>query len=241
MTRAVRVPVFVISLALHAPPAAGQRLSDFNTPRPLPPGSVMVLGFLGGFDHWNDPHRGVRRVALDLRSRGLPHTFVETASNHQRRTAVHFLFRALDTNRNGRIDPDEAAAARIILYGQSWGGAAAILTARDLERWGVPVLLTVQVDSVGVRDGLIPTNVRAAANFFQHDLFTIQGKTEIRAEDPSRTRILGNFRFSYYLRPVDETQASWARRKLGGSHARMELDPAVWSQVEQLILQAIPR
>jgi len=221
--------------------AAAQSLSDFTTPQPLPPGGVIVVGFLGGYDGWDDPHRGVRKVALDLRSRGIPNLSVETAGNHHQHTALKLIRRALDTNRNGHIDPDEAAQARVILYGQSWGGAAVVHTARDLERLGVPVLLTVQIDSVGLHDAVIPANVRAAANFFQHDLLTIQGRGEIRAEDPARTHILGNFQLSYYFYPVDGSNASWARRTLGGSHAKMELDPIVWTQVEQLILQAIPR
>jgi hypothetical protein len=224
-------------LALSALPVAAQRLSDFITPQPIPAGGVLVVGFLGGFEHWNDGHRGVRKVAMDLRSRGF---FAETVGNHRRHAAVEFIRRALDRNGNGRIDPDEAAAARVVLYGQSWGGAAVVETARELERWGVPVLLTVQVDSVGVHDSVIPANVRAAANFFQHDLLSIRGRNEIRAADPSITHILGNFEFSYYFRPVDESDASWARRTFGGSHAKMELDPLVWKRVEQLILDAIP-
>jgi pimeloyl-ACP methyl ester carboxylesterase len=223
-------------LALSALPAFAQRLSDFITPQPVPAGGVVVVGFLGGFEHWNDEQRGVRRVALDLRSQGI---FAETAGNHRRETAVEFIRRALDRNGDGRIDADEAAAARVILYGHSWGGAAAVQTARELEQWGVPVLLTVQVDSVGVHDSEIPANVRAAANFFQHDLLTIRGRNQIHAADPTRTRILGNFEFSYYFRSVDESEASWARRTFGGSHAKMELDPLVWQQVEHLILESI--
>lgn len=221
--------------------AAGQRLSDFATPQPLPSGGVLVVGFLGGVERWNDMHRGVRKVALDLRSRGIPNVFVETAGNHRREVVRRFLRRALDTNGDGLIDANEAAAARVILYGQSLGGGAVVKTARQLQRWGVPVLLTVQVDSVGASDAVIPANVRAAANYFQHDAFTIRGRREIRAEDPARTHILGNYQFSYYAHPVDESDASWARRTFGGSHARMELDPEVWHSVEQLVLDAIVR
>jgi hypothetical protein len=233
--RATQAAITVTSLALCTS-AAAQRLSDFITPQPIPPGSVLVVGFLGGFEPWDDEHRGVRKLVLDLRSRGI---LAESAGNHQRRAAVKLIRGALDSNHNGRIDPEEAASARVILFGQSWGGAAVVKTARDLERWGVPVLLTVQIDSVGTHDGVVPANVRAAANFFQHDLFTIRGETGIRAADPSRTRILGNYQFSYYFRSIDESEASWARRTFGGSHAKMELDPAVWTRVEQLILEAI--
>ena len=213
--------------------AAGQRLRDFTTPLPLPPGSTLVVGFLGGFERWNDPHRGVRKLALRLRAANIPGLYVETVENHRRRAAMTLIRRAIADNRQG---------ARIILYGQSWGGASVIKTARDLEKWDVPVLLTVQVDSVGAHDAVIPANVRAAANFYQRDPFTaIHGRTEIRAADPARTEILGNFRFSYILHDVDQSDASWARRKFGGSHNKMELDPAVWDRVEQLIRDAAER
>ena len=233
-----RIFASLISLVIFAVPAFAQRLSDFTTPQPLPSGGVLVVGFLGGYEHWNDEHRSVRKLAERLRSHGL---FAETAGNHNRETAVRMIRRALDTNGDGRIDAREAARARVILYGQSWGGAAVIRTAQELERLGVPVLLTVQVDSVGRRDEVVPANVRAAANFFQHDLFTVQGRPEIHAADASRTRIIGNFQFSYYFQNVNASDASWARRKLGGSHARMELDPVVWAQVERLILEASAR
>ena len=215
-----------------------QQLKDFTVPRPLPPGGILVVGFLGGFEHWNDEQRGVRKIANELGGLGIPNLYAETVSNHRRRTAMKMIRAALDTNRNGRIDPEEAASAKIVLYGQSWGGAAVVKTARDLNKHGVPVLLTVQVDSVGLKDGVIPPNVRAAANFYQHDLFTIRGRSEIRAADPSRTRIIGNQQQTYYFRPM-EPSLSWARRTMGGSHAKMEQDPIVWMQVEALIVNAI--
>ena len=93
------------------------------------------------------------------------------------------------------------------------------------------MLLTVQVDSVGLRDKVIPPNVAAAVNFFQHDLLTVRGEREIRAEDPARTRILGNFQATYLFRRVKGDDPSWFRHKLGGSHAKMELDPATWDLV----------
>ena len=168
-----------------------QRLADLTTPTPLPPGATLVVGFLGGYESWNDPHRGVRQLVLRLRGR--PGVYAESISNHRRGVALSLIRRALDSNGNGRLDADERARARVILFGQSWGGAAAIETAQELDRLGVPVLLTAQVDSVGMHDGVIPANVRAAVNFYQHDPLTIQGRGAIRAADPARTAILGNF------------------------------------------------
>ncbi|HET7104888.1 MAG TPA: hypothetical protein VFI20_12430 [Terracidiphilus sp.] len=222
-----------IAAVVLCPSIYGQRQSDLITQTPLPRGSVLVIGFLGGYERWNDEHRSVRRLVLKLRQR--PGIYTESIENHRRKVALRLLRRALDRNGDGKLDAEERSQARVILFGQSWGGAAAISTARDLGEMGVPVLLTVQVDSVGLRDQWIPPNVRAAVNFYQHDPLTIQGRSEIRAQDPTQTRILGNFEESYVARPVDESNASWPRRVLGGSHVKMELDPAVWRQVESYI------
>ena len=218
-----------------------QRLSDLSTLGPSMPGDTIVIGFLGGLDKWDDPNRGVRKVALDLRSTGIHGLYAETIENRHRRLAREFVLRALDSNRNGKLDPDESAAARVVLYGQSLGGEAAIDLARELSKVHVPVLLTVQVDSVGLHAGTIPPNVAKAANFYQHEPFTIRGRQTIHAADPARTTILGNFQFHYDGHAVDESSATWVRRTLGRAHAKMELDPAVWQRVERLILDTVTR
>ncbi len=231
--------LFGLVLVLTGPLLPAQKASDLATPTPMPRGATLVIGFLGGFDRWDDPHRSVRQ--LTLRLRGQPGVYAESISNRRRKVAREFIRRALDTNQNQILEPEERVVANIILYGQSWGGAAAVDTARDLEKLGIPVLLTVQVDSVGRNDHTIPSNVRAAVNYYQRDPLTIRGQREIRAADPTRTRILGNIGMSYLFRSPNRENASWARRTLGGSHAKMELDPVVWGAVEQNILEAIAR
>jgi hypothetical protein len=230
--------LFVVVLSSGA--ARAQRLTDLVVPTPLPPGSTLVIGFLGGYERWNDEHRSVRRLVLKLRKRN--GVFAESVSNHNQKVALTLIRRALDTNRDGKLDDAERTRARVILFGQSWGGAASVNLARALNKFDVPVLLTVQVDSVGLDDATIPPNVRAAANFYQHDPLTINGRSEIRAADSSKTAILGNFEETYTQHPIDETESpnsSWARSTLGGSHARMELDQTVWNSVEQYINEAI--
>ena len=55
------------------------------------------------------------------------------------------------------------------------------------------MLLTVQVDSVGLRDGKIPPNVRSPVNYYQREPLTFRGRSEIHAANPNPTQILGNF------------------------------------------------
>lgn len=239
-TNRYSVGLFGLVALLAAAPCRSQNFSDFTTPLPLAPGNTLVLGFLGGWERWNDGHRGVRKLALQLRGEA-GGVYAETIGNHRQDLALKLIRAAFDRNRNGRLDAEERAGARIILYGQSMGGAAVVKVARRLRALGIPVLLTVQVDSVGRSDGLIPSNVIAAANLFQHDGPPIMGRERIRAADPARTRILGNFQYRYWFKEVDTSEATWARKTLGGAHARMELDPEVWAHVERLIRDGIAR
>ena len=216
-------------------------MEDFTTPTPLPPGSTLVLGFLGGVEKWDGETHRVRKLALELRDKNLPGVYVETASNHSRGYAIELLKRALDQNGDGRLDPAERHSVRIILYGHSMGGGAVVRAARELETMGVPVALTVQIDSVGITDDLIPSNVARAANLYQHEGKFIHGRSEIRAEDPRKTEILGNFLYSYRDKHVDTSDLPWYHQVVPTVHMKMERDPEVWARVESFILDAIHR
>jgi len=117
------------------------------------------------------------------------------------------------------------------------------MLARELAKDGIPVLLTVQVDSVaklGNNDTTIPPNVAQAANFYQpHGL--VHGDHDIRAADPSRTRIIGNFRFDYAESPLKCSQYPWWDRYFVKAHTQIECDPAVWNRVHDLIGSNLPR
>jgi hypothetical protein len=106
---------------------------------------------------------------------------------------------------------------------------------------GAPVLLTVQVDSVGRGDRIIPTNVARAANLFQRNGLFIRGEAEVHAQDQSRTEIIGNFEFDYRNKKIDLSEESRMKRLFRVAHTKMDFDPAVWSLVEELIVKEIKR
>ena len=220
--------------------ARGQRYQDFTTPTPLGESHTLIIGFMGGRESWDNRKRGVRKLALKLRAMNLPGVHVETVENKKRRLALELIRNAFDRDRDGRLDERERASARLIVYGQSFGGAAVVKLARQLEKIDVPVLLTVQVDSVGRGDKMIPSNVRRAANLFQRDGLLIKGERETRAEDPSKTMIVGNFKFEYAGKKVDLSDVSWLKRLFQAAHTKMDHDPEVWALVERIILDAIP-
>lgn len=230
----------VCGLCSGAPGGRFER-ADWSAPVPLPRGSMVVVGFLGAWERWDDDRRSVRKLALRLREPGIPNLYVETAGNHDRKLVRRILLESLDRDRDGRLSREEAESVVFVFYGQSFGGAAAVYLARDLERHGVPVRLTVQVDSVGRRDHWIPANVARALNLYQRDPGPIRGEAKIRAVDPSRTQILGNLRFSYLFRKVDMSGYPAIARRMGISHWKMDNDPAVWALVEAAIRAEISR
>jgi len=154
---------------------------------------------------------------------------------------VHAILTQLGADRSGLLSDNEKRQVRIILYGHSRGGSAMVQLARELNQRGIPVLLTVQVDSVrrfGVDDSKIPPNVARAVNFYQPNGM-IHGRARIRAEDPAKTQILGNFRFDYKEHPIYCPEYPWYDRTFAKTHTEIDRDPAVWSRVEALIRQQI--
>ncbi len=222
-----------LCLPLHA-----QSNSDLTVPRPMPPGSVLVIGMMGGIEHWNANNRPVRQLVLDLRMKGI---YAESIEHQHKGLTVKFIREALDTNQDGKLDEHERAQARVVLFGHSMGAASVVSVAKSLNKLQIPVLLTVQVDSIGSGAGLIPPNVAKAANFYQRDSHFLRGREHIRAENPEKTTILGNTRYCYKDKYVDLSSITMAERIAGGAHTKMEFDPEVWNEVEKLILAEIRR
>ena len=182
------------------------------------------------------------QVAAHLRQDYPWGVYVKVLENHRREKAHAEIVRLLDTDRDGTLSIEEKRNARIILYGHSWGASEAVALARELGRESIPVLLTVQVDSVskpGQNDRVIPANVAEAANFYQPNGF-LHGRRQIRAADPARTRIIGNFRFDYKANPIPCKRYPWYDRLFMKSHTEIECDPRVWVQVESLIHSRLP-
>src|SRR3989442_14557875 len=139
--------------------------SDSSTISP-----VIVIGFMGGFvKHDNAVHSGVQ-LAAHLRQDYASGVYVEVFENRRREKARQEILRLLSKNHDGTLTAEEKQNARVIIYGMSWGASETVTLARELERDGIPVLLTVQVDSISKirqNDAVIPANVAEAANFYQ--------------------------------------------------------------------------
>jgi hypothetical protein len=237
------IPERSASLLRDAPPAsAGASNPDSTAVSAKPAPQIIVIGFVGGFVRRDDlVHSGVQ-LAARLREDYPSGVYVNTFENHQGNHAHHEVLQLLDTDHDGALSADEKRSARVVIYGHSWGGSETVTLANELNRDGVPVLLTIQVDSVaksGEDDSVIPANVAQAVNFYQSDGL-LHGRPAIRAADPTRTRILGNFRQDYAAKPIRCDAYPWWDRFFMKSHIEIECDPRVWKQVESLIRSKLP-
>lgn len=224
----------------HRPDALTEPGTPLRTDAPASP--AIVIGFLGGFVRHDDPVHSVVQLAADLRREYPSGVDVETYENYRGEEAHKKILKLLDADHDGTLSAAEKQSARIILYGHSWGASQVAVVARELQKDNIPIRLTVQVDSVskvGQNDSQIPANVAEAANFYQPDGL-VRGETKIRAVDPSRTKILGNFRSDYKDRPYNCDKYPWYDRFLTRTHTQIECDPIVWKQVEALIRSALP-
>lgn len=202
-----------------------------------PANSAIVIGFVGGFVRHNDARHAEVQLAEKLRTGYSDRAHVSIFENHHRDEAYNAVMKWLDSDGNGGISDSERRQARIILYGHSWGAAAVVALARELQKQRIPVLLTIQVDSInkpGEDDRVIPPNVARAVNFYQAGGM-LHGLPEIVPADPTRTQILGDFRFDYKKQPEPCASYPWFARHFLKGHTAIECDPKVWSRIETLI------
>jgi pimeloyl-ACP methyl ester carboxylesterase len=234
--------VSTLALVCAALPAFGVSGSAISThPDPGPTPANIVVGFVGGFVRHNNPHHGPVQLAQRIQSSSPTDTYVRVFENRHRKTAYNTILQLLDSDHDGVLTADEKTRARIILFGHSWGASAVVMLARELNRAGIPVLLTVQVDSVAKlwqSDGIIPENVAEAVNFYQPNGL-IHGRSRIGAADAAKTQILGNYLFDYKKKPVQCPGTSWYDRWVTPSHVQSECDPRLWTQVEELVRERL--
>lgn len=234
----IRILVVTLLASVSALPALASGDGAVSTYPPTTP-SYILIGFAGGFVRHDDLRHGPVRLAQKIQKELPKGASVQVFENRHRKAAFETILHLLDRNHDGVLSDAEKVQARIILFGHSWGASAAVSLSRDLDRVGIPVLLTVQVDSIAKpwqNDSLIPDNVAAAVNFYQpHG--PVHGRARIVAANDSKTEILGNYQFDYHKTPVHCDGGSWLQRTFTRDHLQSQCDPRLWTQVEGLMLQ----
>jgi hypothetical protein len=215
---------FVLAASCLVPPICGraQGVPGVDDNR-----RAIVVGFVGGFVKHDDARHAEVQFAAQLRDRYRSAIDVEVFGNHSGNQALRYVLRRTATQR----------APKIIIFGHSWGATETISLARELEHRGIPVRLTIQVDSIGKpgQDNVtVPSNVAKAINFYQFPGL-LHGRSTIVAKDPSRTDILGNFEMSYKNHPINCEDFPWYARMFTKPHIEIENDPRVWAEAASLI------
>jgi hypothetical protein len=203
--------------------------------------NVIVIGFVGGFVSRDDAKHPEVQFAAYLRDR-YPTIHAEVFGNHHERKALHQVVRLLDTDHDGVLSSVEKERATVILYGHSWGATETVEFARKLEELGIPVALSIQIDTIskpGHKVSAVPANVASAINFYQSE-GPLHGAPEIVAVDPARTKIMGNIHMTYEERPINCDNYSWYSRTLNKPHHKIENDFRVWDKLSLLINSELP-
>ena len=198
---------------------------------------VIVIGFMGGFAKSDDPKHPEVQFAQYLREHYRSDVHAEVFANHHGRKALQEVQRLLDGNGDGALSSAEKQDARIIIYGHSWGATETVVFARELGKRGIPVLLTVQVDSIakfGRDNSIIPANVAKAINFYQSG-GPLHGRAEIFAADPAQTKIIANLHMTYEGHSINCDNYPWFARTFNKPHHEIENDPRVWDHAALLI------
>jgi hypothetical protein len=199
-------------------------------------GKVIIIGFVGGFVSQDDAKHPEVQFAAYLRHR-YPLIEAVVFGNHHGRKALHEVVQMLDSDGNGVLTPNEKRESTIIIYGHSWGAAETVTFAHALGQIGIPVALTIQIDTIakpGSRGAIIPANVASAINFYQ-TRGPLHGLPEIVAADPKQTTILGNILMNYKDRPIDCANYTWYARVFNKPHHEIENDFRVWDRAASLI------
>jgi hypothetical protein len=228
--QAARVQAGCCPLEVHNASQAGRTPLNAN-------GRLIVIGFMGGRIKGDNFVHTEARLAKQLRQRYPLAVHSAVFANHDGPIALRTVLQLLDNNKDGRLSEEEKEAARIVIYGHSWGASETIALARQLNELSIPVLLTIQVDSVqksNQNDRLIPPNVGEAINFYQSEGL-LHGRRLITAVDPKKTTILGNYESTYKDNPVSCAGYPWFARVFMKPHIEIENDPSVWSKIEALI------
>jgi hypothetical protein len=202
-----------------------------------PSAPLIVVGFMGGRVKGNNLVHREARMAKELEQRYPRVVHAAVFANHDGGLALKAVLRLIDTDGDGNVSALERSAARIIIFGHSWGASETVTLAGRLNEFSIPVLLTVQVDSVqkrGENDARIPPNVREAINFYQSEGL-LHGRSVIRAVNSAQTTILGNYKSTYRKHQIPCDDYPWYARAFMREHIEIENDPSVWSRIEALI------
>jgi pimeloyl-ACP methyl ester carboxylesterase len=164
------------------------------------PCHVLVVAFVGGLGPASFPPTMATPILHKVRDLGYPDLCMKMVSSYWPWSATRWVHKEFAASRGANDTEDHLP--KLIVFGYSLGAAHAIRFARAMQHEGIAIEELVTVDTKGPNDGIVPDNVRNAANFYERWLYPLfyplyYGKKNIRAEDPTKTNFRGNLQVQH--------------------------------------------
>ena len=155
---------------------------------------ILYAGIVGGLETPNNKRSGVVQMRDTLGGPIYTYICAKTFSPYHWTTGRNWILNYFPKHPGPMSEVELEQAPKVVIVGHSLGGWAALSVARSLDSKGIPVELTVQVDSVGVTDRTVPKNVKAAAIFHARDILMLLTTKKITVKDASQTKLVANIR-----------------------------------------------
>jgi len=156
--------------------------------------NVLYLGIVGGLETPTNRRSGVVQIRDALLTPAYTDVCARTFSPYHWTAARNWILSYFPQHPGAMTEVELEKAPKVVLVGHSLGGWAVLSVARDLDRKGIPVELTIQVDSVGFTDHTVPKNVKEAAIFHARDILMFLTTKKISAQDASQTKLVADLR-----------------------------------------------
>jgi hypothetical protein len=154
--------------------------------------NILYAGFVGAMETASHKNSGVVQLRDILRGPGYSDVCAESFMPVAWKSCRDWILSRFPSHPGPLTEAESAESPRIILVGHSTGGWAMLKVARELRDKGIPVELTVQLDSVGFTDRTVPRNVKSSAVFHAWDMLMFLTTKNIRFEDPLHTKLIAN-------------------------------------------------
>jgi hypothetical protein len=183
---------FIFAMPIAAVPSSSARPSTEAPVAINHSCKILYAGFVGAMESSNRKGSGVVQIRDVLRGSAYPDVCSESFIPLSWESCRNWILRQFPVHSGPFTQAEIDEGPRIILLGHSTGGWAMLKVARDLRDKGIPVELTVQLDSVGITDYTVPSNVKSSAIFHARDFLMLLTTKNIRMEDPQRTKLVAN-------------------------------------------------
>jgi hypothetical protein len=154
--------------------------------------SILYAGFVGAMETSGHKGSGIVQIRDTLRGPDYTDVCAKSFLPYNPSAGYDWILSHFPSH-TGPLSEDELQRSpRIILAGHSTGGWAMLSVARELKDKNIPVELTIQVDSVGIDDVTVPSNVKEGAIFHANDMLMFMTTKRLKLEDAAKTKIVAN-------------------------------------------------